>query len=113
MFKAVEMYWAMEDKIARFYPAEPYDRGLHMLVGSTPHRGPHRVQAWLPSLCHYLFLADERTARVVSEPDARNERMWRYLEGVGFESRGEKDMGHKTARIMVLDRRVFYQKCPF
>lgn len=111
--EAVDVYWAAEDKIGRFFPAGPYDRGLHMLVGSSAHRGPHRVRAWLPSLCHYIFLAEPKTERVVSEPDARNERMWTYLQGVGFKEWKDVDMGHKVAKVMVLEREEFYRRSPF
>ncbi|PLW14368.1 hypothetical protein PCASD_04682 [Puccinia coronata f. sp. avenae] len=41
-FAYYEIYWAAEDKIARAYTADPFDRGIHMLVGSSAHRGPHR-----------------------------------------------------------------------
>lgn len=49
--------------------------GIHMLVGSGAHRGPHRIRAWMPSLVHYCFLADPRTERVVAEPNAKNAKI--------------------------------------
>ena len=45
-----------------------------MLVGSSHHRGPHKVKAWLPSLVHYAFLDDIRTERVVAEPNSLNHK---------------------------------------
>ncbi|MEM8290506.1 GNAT family N-acetyltransferase, partial [Morganella morganii] len=66
-FAYFEAYWAKEDRIAPFYVAEDYDRGIHMLVGEEAHRGPHKVACWLSALVHYLFLDDPRSQRVVAE----------------------------------------------
>ncbi|EFP78079.1 uncharacterized protein PGTG_04035 [Puccinia graminis f. sp. tritici CRL 75-36-700-3] len=111
-FAYYEIYWAAEDKIARAYRADPFDRGIHMLVGSSAHRGPHRVRSWLPSLLHHIFSDDERTQRIVSEPDHRNLKMITYLEEYGFKKMKEFDMGHKIAAIMVIERKAFWENCP-
>ncbi|KAH8914045.1 hypothetical protein BT69DRAFT_1233479, partial [Atractiella rhizophila] len=127
---AVEIYWAFEDKLAHYlslppshlpisYTPHPYDRGLHFLVGSSlsTQRGPHRVKAWLTSLCHYVFMADSRTERVVCDPDHRNAKMIRYLEDVGFESKGLLRMGEgeeaKVANVVVLEREKFWRVAQF
>lgn len=111
-FAYFEIYWAAEDKISQAYPTEEFDRGIHMLVGSATHRGPHRVRSWLPSLAHYIFSADNRTQRILSEPDHRNLKMISYLEEYGFKKVKEHDMGHKVAAIMVLKRADFWRDCP-
>lgn len=46
-----------------------------MLVGSSTHRGPDYVRAWLPSLAHYCFISDPRTERVLCEPNEKNQKM--------------------------------------
>lgn len=46
-----------------------------MLVGSSTHRGPDYVRAWLPSLAHYCFLSEPRTDRVLCEPNEKNGKM--------------------------------------
>ena len=51
-FAYFEAYWAKEDRIAPFYDAADYDRGIHMLVGEEHHRGPHKVASWLSALVH-------------------------------------------------------------
>ncbi|EGG01975.1 uncharacterized protein MELLADRAFT_38815 [Melampsora larici-populina 98AG31] len=111
-FAYYEIYWVAEDKIGTFYSVKPYDRGIHMLVGSSDHRGPHRVKSWLPSLAHYIFNDEPRTERIVSEPDCRNSKMISYLESFGFKKTAEVDMGHKVAALMILDRDEFWAKCP-
>ena len=58
---------AKEDRIAPFYVAEDYDRGIHMLVGERP-TGAAQGACWLSALVHYLFLDDPRSQRVVAEP---------------------------------------------
>jgi acetyl CoA:N6-hydroxylysine acetyl transferase len=77
-----------------------------MLVGSDTHRGPHRVRAWLPSLCQYIFLDDPRTDRIVSEPDHRNGKMIAYLESVGFTKVKEFDFPHKVRSLSYIFFRV-------
>ncbi|KAK4051524.1 hypothetical protein OIV83_002664 [Microbotryomycetes sp. JL201] len=104
-----EIYWVKEDRLGPLIS----HTGLHMLVGSDAHRGPHRVRAWLPSLVHYCFLDDPRTDRVVCEPNAKNAKMIEYLESVGFERHGDVQFPHKVAALMIVEKARFYCKCPF
>ena len=102
-----EIYWVKEDRLGPLMKeVRDYDRGklittvctglaeqsglkltwhsigIHVLVGSNQHRGPHRVRAWLPSLVHYCFLDDPRTERVVAEPNCKNLKMIEASERV-------------------------------
>ncbi|MFC6336760.1 GNAT family N-acetyltransferase [Pseudomonas sp. CCM 7891] len=110
-FAYFEAYWAREDRIAPFYDAGDYDRGIHMLVGEEHHRGPHKVASWLPALVHYLFLDDPRTQRVVAEPRADNAKMISYMQSQGFYCEKEFDFPHKRAALMVLGRERFFDRC--
>jgi len=110
-FAYFEAYWAKEDRIAPFYDAADYDRGIHMLVGEETHRGPHKVASWLSALTHYLFLDDPRTQRVVAEPRADNAKMIEYLQGQRFYCEKEFDFPHKRAALMVLGRERFFERC--
>ncbi|MGS0743856.1 GNAT family N-acetyltransferase [Glaciimonas sp. GG7] len=109
-FGYFEVYWAKEDRIAPFYAATDYDRGLHMLVGEEWARGPHYIAAWLSSLVHYVMLDDPRTQAVVCEPRADNARMIDYLKQYGFAYLREFDFPHKRAALMVIEREVFAQR---
>lgn len=111
-FAYFEAYWAKEDRIAPFYQADDYDRGIHMLVGEDAHRGPHKVQSWLGALVHYLLLDDPRTQRIVAEPRADNARMIGHMQRQGFWKEKEFDFPHKRAALMVQSREGFFERCP-
>ena len=110
-FAYFEAYWAKEDRIAPLYPADDYDRGIHMLVGEEAHRGPHKVASWLSALVHYLFLDDPRTQRVVAEPRADNGKMIGYMQDQCFHCDKEFDFPHKRAALMILGRERFFDRC--
>lgn len=110
-FAYFEAYWAKEDRIAPFYDAGDYDRGIHMLVGEENHRGPHKVASWLSALTHYLFLDDPRTQRVVAEPRADNGKMIGYMQDQGYHCEKEFDLPHKRAALMMLGRERFFDWC--
>jgi RimJ/RimL family protein N-acetyltransferase len=110
-FAYFEAYWAREDRIAPFYEASDYDRGIHMLVGEENHRGPHRVASWLSALVHYLFLDDPRTQRVVAEPRADNAKMIGYMQEQLFHWEKEFAFPHKRVALMVLGREGFFDRC--
>ncbi|MGY3282704.1 acetyl CoA:N6-hydroxylysine acetyl transferase [Pseudomonas fulva] len=110
-FAYFEAYWAKEDRIAPFYQADDYDRGIHMLVGEQQHRGPHKVASWLRALVHYLFLDDPRTQRVVAEPRADNARMIGYMQDQCFHCDKVFDFPHKRAALMILGRERFFDRC--
>ncbi|WP_283181117.1 MULTISPECIES: GNAT family N-acetyltransferase [unclassified Pseudomonas] len=110
-FAYFEAYWAKEDRIAPFYDAGDYDRGIHMLVGEENHRGPHKVASWLSALTHYLFLDDPRTQRVVAEPRADNAKMIGHMQSQGFHCEKAFDFPHKRAALMVLGRERFFDRC--
>jgi len=99
-FAYIEVYWTKEDRIAPYYAAGDYDRGIHMLVGEESHRGAHKVAAWLPSVCHFIYLSDPRTEKIVSEPRADNDKMIGYLQKYGFAKIKEFEFPHKRAALM-------------
>jgi acetyl CoA:N6-hydroxylysine acetyl transferase len=105
-----ELYWAKEDRIAPYYQVDDYDRGLHMLVGEQHHRGPDKVEAWLTSLVHYMFLDEPRTQNIVAEPRHDNAKMIGYLERAGFSQEKVFDFPHKRAALMILPRKTFFDR---
>jgi len=109
-FAYFEAYWAKEDRIAPFYDAGDYDRGIHMLVGEQAHRGPHKVASWLSALTDYLLQDDPRTWRIVAEPRADNAKMIGYMQAQGYARIKEFDFPHKRAALMVLERTIENQR---
>ena len=109
-FGYFEVYWAKEDRISPYCHAGDYDRGCHVLVGNTRHRGTAKLSAWLRSLCHYLFLDDPRTQRIVGEPRVDNVHFLAHLQRHGFAKHKEFDFPHKRAALMVLEREVFFEQ---
>lgn len=110
-----ELYWAAEDSVGAHVPhLDVFDRGIHLLVGSEKHRGPHRVAAWAPSLAHALFLWDARTQRIVMEPRATNAKIARCMaRGAGFVHTRTFDFAHKRAALLELTRERFFALAPF
>lgn len=109
-FAYFEAYWAKEDRIAPFYDADDYDRGIHMLVGEQAHRGPHKVASWLSALTDYLLQDDPRTRRIVAEPRADNDKMIGYMQAQGYARIKEFDFPHKRAALMVLEKTIENQR---
>jgi len=107
-FGYFEIYWAAEDRIGRHYRWQPYDRGLHMLVGEEAWRGAHFIRSWLRGLTHYLFLDEPRTQRIVAEPRYDNQRLFRHLPVAGYHTLKEFDFPHKRSRLVMSERHRFF-----
>ena len=107
-FAYFEVYWAKEDRIAPFYDAHDFDRGLHLLVGERDAHGPGKLHAWFNSVLHYMFLDDPRTQRVVGEPRIDNTRNIAYMHRLGAYTLKEFDFPHKRAALVVLERDTFF-----
>lgn len=108
-FGYFEVYWAAEDRIGRHYRWQPFDRGLHMLVGEEDWRGAQYIRSWLRGLTHYLYLDEPRTRRVVAEPRADNQRLFRHLPTAGYQTLKEFDFPHKRSRLIMNQREDFFR----
>ncbi len=109
-FGYIEAYWAREDRIAPYYDTDDFDRGWHVLVGDAAFRGKPWLAAWMPSVSHYLFLADHRTRRLVIEPRSDNDRMLRNLSRCGYALVKTFDFPHKHAVLGMLSREHFFNE---
>ncbi|BES86907.1 N(6)-hydroxylysine O-acetyltransferase [Pectobacterium araliae] len=109
-FGYFEIYWAAEDRIGRHYRWQPFDRGMHMLVGEESWRGAPYIRSWLRGLSHYLWLDEPRTTRLVAEPRFDNQRLFRHLPVAGFETLKEFDFPHKRSRLVMSSRDRFFRE---
>lgn len=106
-----EMYWTKEDRLGPYYEPDNYDRGFHFLIGNQNHLGFDKTDAILKSVCHFLFLDEERTQRIMAEPRSDNKRVLRYLEGFhAWRKVKEFDFPHKHAALLECDRQKFFEE---
>lgn len=104
-----EFYWGAEDRLAPYYESEPYDRGLHLLIGEPSFLGVENTNAALRSVTHFLFLEDARTQRLVAEPRSDNQRILKYVQIVpGWRFVKEFDFPHKRAALLMASRELFF-----
>ncbi|UHQ56443.1 GNAT family N-acetyltransferase [Microbulbifer sp. YPW16] len=109
-FAYFELYWAMEDRLGAYYDAQPYDRGLHLLVGNPEFLGRRFAHAWLECIFHFMFLDDDRTQRLVGEPRADNHSILKYIEHMpGWRKVKEFDFPHKRAALVMGERGAFFR----
>lgn len=105
-----EIYWTFEDRLAPFYEASPFDRGIHLLIGNTKYLGKENTDAILKSVCHYIFLADPRTERIMGEPRIDNDKILKYLLLFNaWKKIKEFDFPHKRAALVECSRKRFFQ----
>ncbi len=109
-FGYFEAYWAREDPLGDYYPAEDFDRGWHGLVGERRFLGRANTQAWLRAILHFLFLDDPRTERIVGEPRVDNLKMIRMAEAAGYDWVKTFDFPHKRAELISCPRTRFFQR---
>ncbi|WP_121820802.1 GNAT family N-acetyltransferase [Halostella salina] len=101
-----ESYWADRDRIGDYYDADPADRGIHLLIGPREYLGEGYGAPLVRAMVDFQFRHPE-TRRVVTEPDARNDRAIRVFEKCGFEAQREVDLPDKTGLLMFCDRERF------
>lgn len=110
-FGYFEVYWALEDRLGPYYDAHPYDRGVHLLVGEKRFLGRRFFEAWMYSICHFMFLDDPRTQRLVGEPRHDNAALLQHIPRLaGWRMGGEFDFPHKRARLLTCERDAFFEE---
>ena len=105
-----EIYWTLEDRLSPFYDAKHFDRGIHLLIGNAKFLGKENTDAILKSVCHYIFLADPRTERIMGEPRVDNDKILKYLLLFdAWKKLKEFDFPHKRAALVECSRVRFFQ----
>lgn len=109
-FGYFEIYWAAEDRLGPYYDVDPYDRGMHVLVGNRNFLGRKRTLSWLAALTHFMFLDEPRTRNVVGEPRSDNQAIIRYCQWLPYEQVKIFDFPHKRAALMRCPRLAFFEE---
>lgn len=104
-----ETYWAEEDNLRNYYESQPSDQGVHLLIGKPEYLGKGYALPMLRTIVEYLFLNRE-TNQVVTEPDARNEKMIHIFSKCGFESVERLSLPDKEAQLMICNREEFQRR---
>ena len=106
----IECYWVKENRLAPYYDCSDFDRGFHFLVGEKQGLGFAYTDSLLQSACHYFFLDDHRTQRIMAEPRSDNKLLLRYLERFpSWKKIKEFNFPHKHAALLCCEREGFFR----
>nr|WP_232353723.1 GNAT family N-acetyltransferase [[Bacillus] enclensis] len=104
-----EAYWVKGDVLEKMYDAVPHDQGVHLLIGDKEFLGKGYSLPLLREMVRFQF-QDERTEKVMAEPDIRNEKMIHVFEKCGFEKIEPIELPDKTGLLMKCERREFEKR---
>ena len=99
-----EIYRAAEDRLASYYPAQPADVGIHLLIGEPDCRGVGLGGLLLSAVCDAIQRQGPR--RVVAEPGERNTASVRAFRSAGFAAVATLRLPEKRATLMVREATV-------
>lgn len=109
-FGYVELYWAAEDRLGPHYACDAYDRGLHILVGNPRFKGHAYFKTWSKAMLQYCFLNDDKTQRIMGEPNAANQHVIAISKMIGMAPKFEFDFPHKRAMLLQCERDTFFSQ---
>ncbi|WLR43137.1 GNAT family N-acetyltransferase [Bacillus carboniphilus] len=101
-----ETYWAKDDVLGKHYDWNEFDQGIHLLIGEPSFLGKGYAAPFVSKMVEQLF-QEERTSRIVTEPDIRNEKMIHIFKKVGFKPYKELQLPDKKALMMICERSDF------
>lgn len=101
-----ELYDPAHDQVGEHYAPLAGDRGMHVLVGPAERRVPGFTLGVMRSVMARLF-ADPAVARVVVEPDIRNDKIHALNRKVGFSYDRPVRFREKTAHLAFCTREGF------
>lgn len=99
-----EIYRADLDRLARYYPARPYDVGVHVLIGGSRDRGRGVGTVLLRAVADLVLDLRPRCTRVLAEPDVRNTPSVSAFLAAGFRFSAEVVLPEKRAALMIRER---------
>ena len=104
----MESYNPQYDVVAKHYPVQLGDRGMHILVGPpiSPIKG--FTKEIFSTVMEFLF-ADKMIHRVVVEPDVRNDKIHVLNKRAGFVYDRVIDLPNKSAYLAFCTREQYQQ----
>lgn len=106
-----ESYWAIDDIIGNYYPANVADHGIHLLIGEPTFLGKGYALPLLRSMTDFQF-ENKAVQKIVTEPDIRNKKMIHIFEKCGFEFQKPVELPDKTGSLMFCLRDRFKNRFP-
>ncbi|MFG6148091.1 GNAT family N-acetyltransferase [Halobacillus sp. B23F22_1] len=104
-----EAYWVQGDVVEKYYEAEPYDQGIHLLIGEKEYLGKGWSLPLLREMVDFQFKW-KTTQKVIAEPDHKNEKMIHVFEKCGFKKIKKIELPDKTGLLMFCDREDFEKR---
>ncbi|WP_028782315.1 GNAT family N-acetyltransferase [Thalassobacillus devorans] len=104
-----EAYWVKGDVVETCYDAESFDQGIHLLIGDPQFLGKGYALPLLKAMVAFQF-RQEKTNKVIAEPDIRNDKMIHIFEKCGFEAVKPIELPDKTGLLMFCTRENFEKR---
>ncbi|GGF32065.1 rhizobactin siderophore biosynthesis protein RhbD [Halobacillus andaensis] len=104
-----EAYWVQGDVVEKYYEADPFDQGIHLLIGEADYLGRGLALPLLRAMVDFQFKW-KQTKKVIAEPDHRNEKMIHVFEKCGFKKIKKIELPDKTALLMFCEREEFEKR---
>lgn len=104
-----EAYWVKGDVIEKSYTPKSYDQGIHLLIGEKDYLGLGYALPLLKTMVRFQF-QHAATAKVVAEPDIRNEKMIHIFEKCGFTPISPIQLPDKEAMLMFCERNDYEKR---
>lgn len=104
-----ETYWVKGDVVEKTYEQEPFDQGIHLLIGETEFVGKGFALPLLRAMVRFQFDCLQ-TKKVIAEPDIRNKKMIHVFETCGFTSIKPIQLPDKTGLLMFCERENFEKR---
>lgn len=102
----LERYQALHDPVGACYPARQDDFGMHILVAPPQQALSGFTWAIFQTIVEFMF-SDPQVARIVVEPDVRNEKIHRLNKRAGFAYQHQIALPNKTAWLAFCTREQY------
>lgn len=102
-----EIYECYRDRIARYYDADQYDMGIHLLLGETRFLKKGHFRPTISMLAEFIFRSHSRVEKMIIEPDCEVPAFRHAAKDLSLEEKKRIDLPEKTASLLFLRRERF------